>query len=68
MICYYDGTNNLKFCTKNNWSSTLGTAVGIVVISPEHTLDGKVRVMSLKYMSCITPNTGSSNYDNISWG
>lgn len=33
--------------------------IGIVVIPPSHTEDGKARMVSLKYMSCHNPENGS---------
>lgn len=33
--------------------------IGIVVIPPSHTEDGKAKMVSLKYMSCHNPENGS---------
>ena len=48
MICYADSSNNLKFCSKDEWDSSLGTAQGVVVVPSNHTSDGTARIM------CIT--------------
>ena len=46
-IVYYNG-NALKFCKPTDWSSSLGTAVAVVVVPNTHTPDGTVRCMAVK--------------------
>lgn len=43
-------------------------ADGIVAVPYSHTDDNTVRVMSLKYMNCDTPESGSLTATNIVWG
>lgn len=57
-IIYYDG-NKLKATSKENWDSSLGTPVAVVVIPASHMSDGKCRGMSLCNMSYVTPQTGT---------
>ena len=46
------------------------TPVGVVVIPTNHNVygDGSCGVISLKEMSCDTPDTGSTSYQDIRWG
>ena len=76
-IAYYDGST-VKFALKDDYTSTMGTPIGVVVIPQSHMEDGKCRVMSLANMSYKTPETGTlvgtSNADantagaNLMWG
>ena len=76
-VAYYDGAS-VKFALKDNYTSTMGTPIGVVVIPQSHMDDGKCRVMSLANMSYKTPETGTlvatSNADaqtagaNLMWG
>lgn len=76
-IAYYDGST-VKFALKDDYTSTMGTPIGVVVIPQSHMEDGKCRVMSLANMSYNTPETGTlaatSNADaqtagaNLMWG
>ena len=45
-IVYYNGSK-LKFCKPTDWSSSLGTAVAVVVVPNTHTPDGTVRCMAV---------------------
>lgn len=76
-VAYYDGSS-VKFALKEDYTSTMGTPIGVVVIPKSHMDDGKCRVMSLANMSYKTPETGTlaatSNADaatagaNLMWG
>ena len=76
-VAYYDGST-VKFALKDDYTSTMGTPIGVVVIPKSHMDDGKCRVMSLANMSYKTPETGTlvgtSNSDaqiagaNLMWG
>lgn len=76
-VAYYDGST-VKFALKEDYTSTMGTPIGVVVIPQSHMEDGKCRVMSLANMSYKTPETGTlattSNADaqtagaNLMWG
>jgi len=75
-IIYYDGTA-LKSTSKDEWNSSLGTPVAVVVIPASHMPDGKCRGMSLCNMSYKTPQTGTlgtgndnaaTNGTNLFWG
>ena len=65
MICYHDGTG-FKFCTREEWDSSLGTAQGVVVVPSNHTPDGTARIM------CITgvnrDGTTASTVQSMVWG
>jgi hypothetical protein len=45
-IAYYDG-NTVKTVSKNKWSASLGTPIGVVVIPEGMVPDGKARIISL---------------------
>ena len=76
-VAYYDGST-VKFALKDDYTSAMGTPIGVVVIPKSHMDDGKCRVMSLANMSYKTPETGTlvgtSNSDaqaagaNLMWG
>ena len=76
-VAYYDGST-VKFALKDDYTSAMGTPIGVVVIPQSHMDDGKCRVMSLANMSYKTPETGTlvatSNADaqtagaNLIWG
>ena len=75
-IIYHDG-KKLKFTSKDEWNSSLGTPVAVVVIPASHMPDGKCRGMSLCNMSYKTPQTGTlgigndnaeTNGTNLRWG
>ena len=76
-VAYYDGAT-VKFALKDDYTSAMGTPIGVVVIPQTHMDDGKCRVMSLANMSYKTPETGTlvatSNADaktagaNLMWG
>ena len=44
------------------------TIEGAIAVPSTHTPDGTTRIISLKYMSCITPETGSLGVNYIYWG
>lgn len=76
-IAYYDGSS-VKFALKDDYTSAMGTPIGVVVIPKSHMEDGKCRIMSLANMSYKTPETGTlvgtNNSDaraagaNLMWG
>ncbi len=76
-VAYYDGST-VKFALKEDYTSTMGTPIGVVVMPKSHMEDGKCRIMSLANMSYKTPETGTlvgtSNSDaqtagaNLMWG
>lgn len=76
-IAYYDGST-VKFALKDDYTSAMGTPIGVVVIPKSHMEDGKCRIMSLANMSYKTPETGTlvgtNNSDaqtagaNLMWG
>jgi len=66
MICYADSSNNLKFCTVEEWNSTLGTAQGVVVVPSNHTPDGTARIMCIKGIT--SAGTESSSDVRMVWG
>jgi len=65
MICYADSSNNLKFCARDEWSSSLGEVQGVVVVPSNHTPDGTARII------CITginfDGTTASTEQEMSW-
>ena len=73
MICYYDG-KKLKFCGSEDWpsngsrTSTLGTAIGVVVVPSNHTPDGLARIVSLDSMYASNPDSGSTSNQTMPWG
>ena len=66
MICYADSSNNLKFCARDEWSSSLGEVQGVVVVPSNHTIDGTARIMCIKGIT--TAGTESSSDVNMAWG
>ena len=75
-ICLYNKrTDKLLIVSNNvfndkNYPSSNYSPVGVVIIPGNHNVygDGSCAVMSLKYMSCDTPDNGSTNDYNIVWG
>jgi len=65
MICYHDGSG-FKFCTVEEWDSTLGTAQGVVVVPSNHTPDGTARIMCIKGVA--RDGTETSSNVSIMWG
>ena len=71
MICYADSSNKLKFCTSDEWDSTLGTAQGVVVVPSNHTPDGTARIMCITGFEQIMAwgrkgvDTGIPNMDRV---
>ena len=71
MICYADSNNKLKFCTSDEWDSTLGTAQGVVVVPSNHTPDGTARIMCITGFEQIMAwgrkgvDTGIPNMDRV---
>ena len=58
-VAYWDGSN-VKTVSKDKWSATLGTPVGVVVIPKGMLPDGKARIISL-YGTDDNGNKVSSN-------
>ena len=76
-IIYAESNGALKATSKDEWNSSLGTPVAVVVIPASHMSDGKCRGMSLCNMSYVTPQIGSlgtgndnelTNGTNLMWG
>lgn len=76
-IIYAESNGTLKATSKDEWNSSLGTPVAVVVIPASHMSDGKCRGMSLCNMSYVTPQTGTlgtgndnavTNGTNLMWG
>ena len=76
-IIYAESDGTLKATSKEEWNSSLGTPVAVVVIPASHMPDGKCRGMSLCNMSYKTPQTGTlgtgnenaeTNGTNLMWG
>lgn len=76
-IIYAESNGTIKATSREKWSASLGTPIGVVVIPASHMSDGKCRAMSLCNMSYATPSTGtlgtgndnaSTNGTNLMWG
>ena len=76
-IIYATSNGTIKATSREKWSASLGTPIGVVVIPASHMSDGKCRAMSLCNMSYVTPETGtlgtgndnaSTNGTNLMWG
>lgn len=74
-VCAFDGTNKRFFRFVDSGATDdikKYTPIGVVVIPTSHDVygTGECGVMSLKTISCITPNDGGSEYqyEYISWG
>lgn len=74
-VLYVDSNGHLLFSNGEletaQYAYDLGyTPIGVVVVPGTHNVygDGSCGVMSLKEMNCDTPDTGSTLYQNISWG
>ena len=67
MICYADSNNKLKFVSKEEWDSSLGTAQGVVVVpsNPNHTIDGTARIVCITGIN--TDGTESSYEEYMGW-
>ena len=65
-IVYYNGSK-LKFCKPTDWSSSLGTAVAVVVVPNTHTPDGTVRCMAV---TGVNPDGSHATDEDIyiAWG
>ena len=66
MICYADSNNKLKFISKDEWDSSLGTAQGVVVVPSNHTPDGTARIICITGIT--TAGTESSSDVSMIWG
>lgn len=66
-VVYY-ANNKLNVCKLDNWSTSLGTAIGVVVIPPNILPDGKCRIISLKFVnyqgSAVSNNTTTTYWYN----
>ena len=69
MICYADSSNNLKFVSKEEWDSTLGTVQGVVVVPSNHTPDGTARIMCITGVNSDgTTASTESTEQQMAWG
>lgn len=64
-VAYWDG-DSVKTIDINNWSSSLGTPIGVVVIPSNLDGNNKVRIVSLYAVS--TSGTATSSYQKMAWG
>ena len=64
-IAYWDGSA-VKTVSKDNWSTSLGTPIGVVVIPEGMLPDGKARMVGLKPVD--SSGNPSSSHVNIVWG
>ena len=64
-IAYWDGSK-VKTVSQDNWNSSLGTPVGVVVIPSGFAPDGKARMISLKYAT--SAGTSSNSSVSMPWG
>ena len=71
-ICYYDSdtdefiivsASDIEEYTDSNY-----TPIGIVAVPSSHTDEGRPRIMSLVYMNCDTPQSGSTEPKKMYWG
>lgn len=64
-IAYWDGSA-VKTVSKDNWSTSLGTPIGVVVIPEGMLPDGKARMVGLKPVDAS--GNPSSSHVGIKWG
>lgn len=75
-VCFYDSLKDKIRLAKidnvniTDYPASRFTPIGVVVIPGSHDVygTGQCGVMSLVEMSCDTPDTGTSNQQNIYWG
>lgn len=63
-IAYWDGSK-VKTVSQENWDSSLGTPVGVVVVPAGFAPDGKARMLSLRWADGST--TGSIEPELVKW-
>jgi hypothetical protein len=64
-IAYWDG-GSVKTTSLSDWSTSLGTPIGVVVIPEGFAPDGKARIVSLKYAG--TNGSPSVTSVDMKWG
>lgn len=64
-IAYWDGSK-IKTIPLSSWNVSLGTPVGVVVVPEGFAPDGKVRIVSLKYVD--SNGNPSDTYVQMKWG
>lgn len=64
-IAYWDGSK-IKTVSQENWDSSLGTAVGVVVVPAGFAPDGKARMLSLNWAS--SSSTSATSASEMQWG
>ena len=75
-LCFYDRTtDSLIIVAFDAWNSLTYPSsryvpIGVVVVPGIHDVygDGSCGVMSLKAMSCVSPDSGSTSYQEMYWG
>ena len=71
-ICYYDSDTEqfviVDVADIDKYTDARYTPIGIVAVPSSHTDEGRPRVMSLVYMNCDTPESGSVEGQDIDWG
>ena len=63
-IAYWDGSK-VKTVSRDNWGTSLGTPVGVVVVPSGFAPDGKARMLSLNWAS--SSSTSSTSAEDIMW-
>ena len=64
-VAYWDGSK-VKTTPLSNWNTSLGIAIGVVVVPEGFAPDGKVRIVSL--MGVDRNGNQSSSHVNMTWG
>lgn len=64
-IAYYDGSK-VRVIEANQWSESLGTPIGVIVIPPDFLPDGMARIVSLNAVDS-SGNTATS-HSSMTWG
>lgn len=64
-VAYWDGSK-VKTTPLSSWDTSLGTAIGVVVVPEGFAPDGKVRIIGLK--SVDTDGNQSDSHVDMAWG
>ena len=64
-VAYWDGSQ-VKTTPLSKWNTSLGTAIGVVVVPEGFAPDGKVRIIGLK--SVDENGTQSDSHVEMAWG
>lgn len=63
-VAYWDGSK-VKTTPLSKWDGTMGTPIGVVVVPEGFAPDGKIRIVSLKYVD--KSGNISTSYKNMKW-